>query len=149
VLTLHAARTVEGAEGGASLTDGAIAVSGDRIAAIGPRAELTVRYPDARVRGWPGTLAPARVHEAALPAAPTPRERVHALLRVGATAVLAEHVSADPALREAVARNGLAVLDVSPRPALRTGARADFAVFDTEGRCIATVLAGRLVHRRR
>jgi hypothetical protein len=34
------------------------------------------------------------------------------------------------------------------RPVLAVGARADLAVFAEDGSCLATVLAGRLVHRR-
>lgn len=136
---------------GGVLNDGAVAVSGDRIAAVGPLDRIRAAYPDARVRRWSGVLVPALVHEAPLPVAPGPRERVHALLRLGATAVAAARLDAEPgaaALRTAAARAGLVVL-ASPRPrALVPAARADFAVFDDDGRCVATVLAGRLVHRR-
>ncbi|MEU0844133.1 hypothetical protein ABZ370_32300 [Streptomyces sp. NPDC005962] len=148
--TLHAAPLVRYAlaDGAAELRDGAVLVDGGRVAAIGPLDELRAAHPRARVRQWPGTLGPALVHDGPVPDAPTPRERVHALLRLGATAVLAEHV-ADPALRAAAERNEVAVLD-RPRPAaLAEAGRADLAVFGADGACLATVLAGRLVHRRR
>ncbi|WKU03194.1 hypothetical protein [Micromonospora sp. HUAS LYJ1] len=129
------------------LSGWAVLVDGDRIEAVGPAGELTRAYPMVRVRRWPGTLGPALVHDGPLPPAASPRERVHALLRVGVGAVLAAHL-ADPALRAAVARNDVAVLDTARTPALTVGSRADLAVFADDGRCLATVVAGRLVHRR-
>ncbi|WP_063736801.1 imidazolonepropionase-like domain-containing protein [Streptomyces sp. RTd22] len=149
--TLHAAPVVRYTlgEGGAVLHDGAVLVDGGRVAAIGPLDELRAAHPQARVRQWPGTLGPALVHDGPVPDAPTPRERIHALLRLGATAVLAEHV-AEPGLRAAAERNEVAVFDDRPRPpALTEAGRADLAVFGADGACLATVLAGRLVHRRR
>jgi predicted amidohydrolase YtcJ len=148
VLTLHAAPLVRlTPDDAAPLHDAAVAVDGHRIAAVGPLAELRAAYPHARVRHWDGALGPARVHDGPVPQAPSPRERVHALLTGGATAVLAAYVT-DPELRAAVSRNGLAVLD-RPRPsALVPSGRADLAVLDADGRCLATVLAGRLVYRR-
>jgi hypothetical protein len=100
------------------------------------------------VRRWPGVLGPARVHEGPLPDAPTPREQVHAVLKLGAVAVLAEHADS-PALRAAAERNDLVVLDRTRPAALVDLGRADLAVLDGGGACIATVCAGRLVHRRR
>lgn len=44
------------------LYDGAVAIAGDRIAAVGPRAELVTRYPDARIRSWPGVLTTGLVN---------------------------------------------------------------------------------------
>jgi hypothetical protein len=149
--TLHAAPVVRYTlgEGGAVLHDGAVLVDGGRVAAIGPLDELRAAHPQARVRQWPGTLGPALVHDGPVPDAPTPRERIHALLRLGATAVLAEHV-AEPGLRAAAERNEVVVFDGRPRPpALTEAGRADLAVFGADGACLATVLAGRLVHRRR
>lgn len=52
-----------------------------------------------------------------------------------------------PAVREAVRRSGLRVTE-GPLAELAPGAAASFAVFDGST-CVATVLAGRLVHRRR
>lgn len=153
MLTIHTAPAVRLtlAADDEPLADGAVAVSGERIAAIGPLDELAAAYPDARVRRWPGTLGPALVHDGPLPPAPTPRERIHAVLRLGAAAVLASRLDAEPeadALRTAAARGGLAVLSSARPPALVPTGRADLAAFTADGRCVATVVAGRLVHRR-
>jgi hypothetical protein len=127
-------------------SDGAgVAVDGELVAALGPAAELEAAYPAARVRRWRGRVGPGRLHEGPLPDAPSARERVHALLRIGATAARPEHLT-DPALRAAAGRNNLAVADRAP--VLAVGGRADLAVFGDKGDCLATVLAGRLVHRR-
>jgi hypothetical protein len=72
---------------------------------------------------------------------------VHALLRTGVTAVLAEHL-ADPALRAAAERSDLLVLPTAVAPTLRPDGRADLAVHDVDGTCLVTVVAGRIVHRR-
>ncbi|GAB3054916.1 hypothetical protein [Micromonospora schwarzwaldensis] len=125
----------------------AVLVGGDRVEAVAPLGELTAAYPEVRVRRWAGMLGPARVHDGPLPPAPTPRERVYALFRLGVAAVLDAHVT-DPALRAAAARNGVAVLPAARPPTLVVGDRADLAVFDADGSCRATVVAGRLVHRR-
>ncbi|MGC4894331.1 hypothetical protein [Micromonospora sp. DT31] len=125
----------------------AVVVRDDRVEAILPVAELTDAYPGVRVRRWAGTLGPALVHDGPLPPAPTPRERVHALFRLGVAAVRDAHVT-DPALRAAAARNDVAVLVAARPPTLEAGGRADLAVFDPDGSCRATVVAGRLVHRR-
>jgi hypothetical protein len=150
VLTIHAADEVRrGWEDGApAVQDGAVAVDGGRIAAVGTLAEVRERFPDARVRHWPGVLGPARVHEGPLPDAPSPRERVHAVLKSGAAAVLAEYVDTAE-LRAAARRNDVLVLGHTRLPALAPDGRADLAVLDETGACVATVCAGRLVHRRR
>ncbi|MDO0935494.1 hypothetical protein QQY66_28900 [Streptomyces sp. DG2A-72] len=150
MLTIHAADEVRLVWGsGDSVKGGAVAVEGARVAAVGSLAELTERFPGARVRQWPGgVLGPARVHDGPLPDAPTPRERIHAVLKSGAVAVLEEH--ADTAeLRAAAARNDVAVLPRTRPTAITENGRADLAVFDEKGECMATVCAGRLVHRRR
>ncbi|MEU1630192.1 hypothetical protein ABZ746_33830 [Streptomyces sp. NPDC020096] len=147
MLTIHAATALRRTLDDEPVVGDAVAVSDDRIAAIGPLAELLERYPQARVRRWPGTLGPALLHEGRVPAAPTPRERIYALLRLGATTVRADRVS-DPELRAAARRSGVAVVEAARAPALVPSARADLAVFDDEGACVATVLAGRVVHRR-
>ncbi|MEU9447173.1 hypothetical protein [Streptomyces sp. NPDC048277] len=128
---------------------GAVVVVHDRIAAVGPYDDLRARFPLARVRTWPGALGPAHVHDGPLPDAPSPRERVHAVLKLGATAVLEQHTTS-PELRAAAERNDVAVLPGAARKTaiIETG-RADLAVFDESGECIATVCAGRLVHRRK
>ncbi|XUL88745.1 imidazolonepropionase-like domain-containing protein [Streptomyces galilaeus] len=124
---------------------GAVAVEGARIAGAGTLTEIRARFPGARVRSWPGVLGPARIHEGPLPDAPSPRERIHAVLKLGATAVLAEHVDS-PELRAAAERNDVLILT---HPTVADQGRADLAVFDEAGTCIATVCAGRLVHRLR
>lgn len=145
--TIHAATLLRHTVDDVPVAGWAVAVAGDRIAAVGPLDELVGAHPGVRVRQWAGTLGPALVHEGPLPAAPTPRERVHALFRLGATAVLAAYVT-EPELRAVVERSGVAVL-AAPRPvALIPTGRADLAVHVDDGRCVATVLAGRLVHRR-
>ncbi|MFD5077397.1 hypothetical protein [Streptomyces sp. NPDC058371] len=148
MLTIHAADELRLSWDAAPVTEGAVAVEGDRVAGAGPFEELRRRFPDARVRRWPGVLGPALVHEGPLPAAPSPRERLHAVLKSGATAVLAEY--ADTAdVRSAAARNDVAVLPRAHRRVIIDAGRADLAVFDADGTCLATVCAGRLVHRRR
>ena len=124
---------------------GAVAVEGARIAGVGTPTEIQARFPGARVRSWPGVLGPARVHEGPLPDAPSPRERIHAVLKSGATAVLEKYVDSAE-LRSAAKRNDVQILT---HPTAADQGRADLAVFDEAGECIATVCAGRLVHRRR
>ncbi|MCW3813793.1 hypothetical protein ONA91_04895 [Micromonospora sp. DR5-3] len=145
--TIHAAPLLRLTPDDEPRPDHAVLVSGDRVEAVAPLDELTAAYPEVRVRRWAGTLGPALVHDGPLPPAPTPRERVHALFRRGAAAVLATAV-ADPALRAAAARNDVAVLGAARPSALMVGGRADLAVFGADGACLATVVAGRLVHRR-
>ncbi|TDC61128.1 hypothetical protein E1258_12530 [Micromonospora sp. KC207] len=145
--TIHAAPLLRLAPGDRPVADAAVLVTGDRIEAVASPDELAAAYPGVRVRRWPGVLGPALVHDGPLPPASTPRERAHALFRLGAAAVLAVHVT-DPGLRAAAVRNGVALL-TSVRPAaLVAGGRADLAVFAEDGSCVATVVAGRLVHRR-
>ncbi len=149
MLTIHAADELRTSWDAEPLKDGAVAVEGSTVAAVGPLAELTERFPGARLRHWPGVLGPGLVHEGPLPDAPSPRERVHAVLKGGAVAVL-EAYADSPELRSAAARNEVAVLRGTTRiPAIIEGERADLAVFDGDGLCLATVCAGRLVHRRR
>lgn len=148
MLTIHAADEVRVGWGQEPLKDAAVVVDGNRVMALGPLTEVAERFPGARIRRWPGVLGPALVHEGPLPDAPSPRERVHAVLKVGAVAVLEEYVTS-PDLRSAAARNDVAVLTRTRIPALAAGERADLAVFDEDGACVATVCAGRLVHRRR
>ncbi|SCG47571.1 imidazolonepropionase-like domain-containing protein [Micromonospora halophytica] len=145
--TIHAATLVRRAPGDDPAPGLAVLVTGDRIEQIAPLDELTEAYPQVRVRRWAGTLGPALVHDGPLPPAPSPRERVHALFRAGVGAVAAAHL-ADPELRAAAARNDVVVLDTARPPTLAAGGRADLAVFAEDGSCLATVVAGRLVHRR-
>jgi cytosine/adenosine deaminase-related metal-dependent hydrolase len=135
LLTLHV-----GSEDGI-----AVVVDGERIAALGPAVELEAAYPQARVRRWDGVVTPGALYQGALPDAPSARERVYALLRSGATAAQPA-AFADPELRAAAHRNGLAM--DGHTPTLAVGGRADLAVLAADGSCLATVLSGRLVHRR-
>ncbi|WP_330174222.1 hypothetical protein OG875_12110 [Streptomyces sp. NBC_01498] len=57
MLTIHAAPLVLPV-GAAAVADGAVAVDGDRIAALGPYDEVLAAHPAARVRRWPGLLTP-------------------------------------------------------------------------------------------
>ncbi|WP_327033414.1 imidazolonepropionase-like domain-containing protein [Micromonospora ureilytica] len=147
MLTLHTAALLRRDRDGEPVPEHAVLVSGDRVEAVGPLAELSAAYAGARVRRWPGTLRPGLLHDRPLPPAPSPRERVHALLCTGVTAVLVEHL-ADPALRAAAERSDLLVLATAVAPTLRPGGRADLAVHGVEGTCLVTVVAGRIVHRR-
>ncbi|WP_405870206.1 MULTISPECIES: imidazolonepropionase-like domain-containing protein [unclassified Streptomyces] len=146
--TIHAADEVRCTWDSEPIEDGAVVVGRDRIGAVGTFEELRERFPGARVRRWPGVLGPARIHEGPLPDAPSPRERIHAVLKSGAVAVLEEYVDS-PELRAAAERNDVVVLPRTRPTALRQTGRADLAVLDETGACIATVCAGRLVHRRR
>ncbi|MFE7031188.1 hypothetical protein ACFU9Y_12830 [Streptomyces sp. NPDC057621] len=156
-LTIHAADELRyswddsgpgSGSGPGSVMGGAVAVEGDRVAATGSLAELRERFPGARVRVWPGVLGPGLVHLGPVPDAPTPRERVHALLKSGAVAVLAEYADA-AGLRAAAERTDVVVLAGAVPCVIRPAGRADLAVFGEDGECLATVCAGRLVHRRR
>ena len=84
MLTIHAADEVRTSWDSEPLKDGAVAVDGNRVSAVGLLTEVVERFPGARVRRWPGVLGPGLVHEGPLPDAPTPRERVHAVLKGGA-----------------------------------------------------------------
>lgn len=57
MLTIHAAPLVLPV-GAAAVEGGAVAVDGDRIAAIGPYEDVVAAHPAARVRRWPGLLTP-------------------------------------------------------------------------------------------
>lgn len=148
MLTIHTADALRTRWDAEPLTGGAVAVEGDRVAGVGPLDALLERFPGARVRSWPGVLGPARVHEGPLPQAPSARERLHAVLKSGATAVLLRHADT-PELRTAAARNDIAVLPQPRETVIADTGRADLAVFGADGTCVATVCAGRLVHRRR
>ncbi|UNO44030.1 hypothetical protein [Streptomyces sp. MST-110588] len=73
------------------------------------------------------------------------RRGVQRLLTTGTTSLSGPFTH--PAVRTAVARSGLRDRPL-PQP-LAVGSPADFAVFTEDGTCLATVLGGRLVYRRR
>ncbi|WP_329582726.1 hypothetical protein OG500_22090 [Kitasatospora sp. NBC_01250] len=54
MLTLHRATVLAPSGTAPSIDDGAVLVHGDRIAALGPYAELAAAHPDARLREWTG-----------------------------------------------------------------------------------------------
>lgn len=145
--TVHAATRLRTGADAPPVPDWGVVVSGDRIAAVSPVDDLLTAHPGARVRRWAGTLGPGRLHDGPLPSAATPRERVHALFRLGVTAVLAAHLD-EPGLRAVIDRSEVAVVATPVPVMLAPGGRADLAVWTDDGRCVATVVAGRLVHRR-
>ncbi|MFC8226874.1 hypothetical protein [Streptomyces sp. NPDC057287] len=57
MLTVHAAPLVLPV-GAAGVPEGAVAVDGDRIVALGPVDAVVAAHPAARVRQWPGVLTP-------------------------------------------------------------------------------------------
>jgi hypothetical protein len=63
-------------------------------------------------------------------------------------AVLEQYVDSAE-LRAAAGRNDVLVLPGARSTVIGENGRADLAVLDQTGACIATVCAGRLVHRRR
>ncbi|WP_127361481.1 imidazolonepropionase-like domain-containing protein [Actinacidiphila soli] len=73
------------------------------------------------------------------------RRGVQRLLAAGTTTVAGPFTR--PAVRSAVERSAIRVGAARPG-ALVPADVADFAVFAGDGRCLATVLGGRLVHRR-
>ncbi|MFH8345859.1 imidazolonepropionase-like domain-containing protein [Streptomyces sp. NPDC018045] len=73
------------------------------------------------------------------------RRGIQRLLAIGTTSLSGPFTR--PAVRTAVARSGLR--EPSGPRALAPGAPADFAVFAEDGRCLVTVLGGRLVYRGR
>jgi cytosine/adenosine deaminase-related metal-dependent hydrolase len=60
-LTVHAADVVLPISS-VPIRDGAVAVDGDRIVAVGSRKDLTVAHPRVRVRQWSGILTPGLVN---------------------------------------------------------------------------------------
>ncbi|MCK7623633.1 hypothetical protein MUU72_11085 [Streptomyces sp. RS10V-4] len=107
-------------------------------------------HPDPREAGDLGTAPLTGAALAALAMTETrwgasARRGLQRLLACGTTSLTGPFTR--PAVRTAVHRSGLG----APRPPapLAPGAPADFAIFAPDGTCLATVLAGRLVHRRR
>lgn len=160
----------------------ALAVSDDRVAALGPAPELRAAHPSARVREWQGTVSAGRCADDAVTLLehayhPDPREAdvlgtepltglaldaldlngtrwghsarrgVQRLLGRGVTALVGPFTR--PEVRTAVRRSGLVVWTSPRQPELAAGGRADFTVTAADGRCLVTVIAGRLVYRAR
>ncbi|MFR9756610.1 imidazolonepropionase-like domain-containing protein [Streptomyces sp. TR06-5] len=79
MLTVHAAALVVPGAAVAPLADGAVAVDGGTVTAVGPADELARAHPRARTRHWPGLLTPGLAHRGASPLLehayhPDPRE---------------------------------------------------------------------------
>ncbi|MYT31242.1 MULTISPECIES: hypothetical protein [unclassified Streptomyces] len=117
-------------------------------------------HPDPREAAELGTEPLTGAALAALPMTETrwgasARRGLQRLLAAGTTSLAGPFTR--PAVRTAVQRSGLRQTDhleeteapLSTSVALAPGAPADFAVFAPDGTCLATVLSGRLVHRRR
>jgi cytosine/adenosine deaminase-related metal-dependent hydrolase len=66
LLTLHTAALVVPGAGLPPVAEGAVAVEGSALVAVGPHAELAAAYPQARLRRWPGVLTPGLVHRDAV-----------------------------------------------------------------------------------
>ncbi|MDH6134001.1 cytosine/adenosine deaminase-related metal-dependent hydrolase [Kitasatospora sp. MAA4] len=62
MLTLHRATVLLASPTAPPVSDGAVLVRGDRVAALGRYEELAAAHPEARVRAWEGTLTPGRAH---------------------------------------------------------------------------------------
>ncbi|MER5970167.1 hypothetical protein ABT112_10610 [Streptomyces sp. NPDC002055] len=65
MLTVHIADAVWPGPGREPVPGGAVAVSGTRVAAVGPYAAVVAEHPGARVRRWPGLLTPGLVNRRA------------------------------------------------------------------------------------
>ncbi|SFE75759.1 hypothetical protein SAMN05216251_10588 [Actinacidiphila alni] len=165
MLTLHVAPLLRLTADGEAAPDGAVLVDGGRVVAVGPMDEVAAAHPEARVRRWRGTIGPGLVadgvrvlleetyHEdpndpgRARDRTESVRRGIHGLLTRGVTGVVDDLTDGD--VRAAVDRTGLLRLwPGTTSPGLAPGGRADLAVFDSEGSCVATVLGGRIVHRR-
>jgi imidazolonepropionase-like amidohydrolase len=167
-VTVHAADVVLTMTG-EPLPGHAVVVENAVIAAIGPRSDFTHE----RIRDWPGVLLPGLVN-AHTRLRFDDRVAAHQLLRNGTTtAGWVETLSGDDVDLLAPgpggdAKSRIRAITVDAAQALgldvgtlRVGGRADLAVFDVPpldpyvslithgaGRCVATVMGGRLVHRR-
>ncbi|WP_432095225.1 amidohydrolase family protein [Streptomyces sp. bgisy100] len=65
MLTVHTADALWPGPGREPVPGGAVAVSGTRVAAVGPYAAVVAEHPGARVRRWPGLLTPGLVNRRA------------------------------------------------------------------------------------
>ncbi|MGW1224032.1 imidazolonepropionase-like domain-containing protein [Streptomyces sp. NPDC001478] len=66
MLTIHTAALLLPGGGRAPVPDGAVAVRDTVVAAVGPYEEVAAAHPGARVRRWPGLLAPGLVQDDAV-----------------------------------------------------------------------------------
>ncbi|MEU9174430.1 hypothetical protein AB0D34_42880 [Streptomyces sp. NPDC048420] len=179
MLTIHTADQLTPGDGRPPLPGGAVLVEGRQIAAVEVYDDLAAAHPSARVRRWPGVLTPGLVdpHGPEILEQsyhPDPREdlgdepltgealkaldmtdaRWGASARRGVQRLLAQGTVAvvgplrRPAVIDAVHRSGLTIEHGLTETPLIPGTEATFAVFDTT-ECVATVIRGRLLHRRR
>ncbi|EDY55050.1 MULTISPECIES: hypothetical protein [Streptomyces] len=185
MLTIHTADLLIPGGGKPPLPGGAVLVEGRQLAAVEVYDDMVAAHPSARVRRWPGVLAPGLVNpygpellEQAYH--PDPREelgsepisgealesldmtdtRWGASARRGVQRLLAQGTVAvvgplrRPAVIDAVHRSGLTIehsFTEEPLIPLLPGMEATFAAFETQDltACVATVIKGRLLHRRR
>ncbi|NEB97475.1 imidazolonepropionase-like domain-containing protein [Streptomyces anulatus] len=139
MLTIHAAPLVLPV-GAAAVVDGAVAVDGDRIAALGPYEEVAAAHPAARVRRWPGLLTPGLRQDRALELLtrcyhPDPRESDE----LGELPLWGEEferlaATMDPARRSGSVRRGLQRM-------LRHGTTHLAGPLDTEDPALRTAVA--------
>lgn len=179
MLTIHTADVLAPGGESPALPGGAVLVEGRRITAVGVYDDLAAAHPSARVRRWPGVLTPGLLHPRGSEFLersyhPDPREdlgtepltgealsaltmtdtRWGASARRGVQRLLAQGTVAvlgplhRPTVIDAVHRSGLTIAQGLTQSVLLPGADATFAVFDAP-ECVATVIRGRLLHRRR
>lgn len=113
--TVHVAPVVVTGTG-TLLRDGAVAVDGDRVVAVGLRDVVRAAAPAARVREHRGVLAPGLVDARAVLEPGREREGVHALLRAGTAGAALSGASA--AGLRAAASAGLRAVATAPDPAV-------------------------------
>lgn len=179
MLTIHTADELLRGDGGPPLPSGAVLVEGRQIAAVEVYDDLAAAHPTARVRRWPGVITPGLLnpHGPELLEQtyhPDPREdlgaepltgealssldmteaRWGASARRGVQRLLSQGTVAvtgplrRPTVIDAVHRSGLRIEHGVTPMLLRPGGDATFAIFDAP-ECVATVIKGRLLHRRR
>lgn len=138
MLTLHSAPIVLPIVS-EPISDGAVLVDGDRIAAVGTRAELSAAHPQARERAWDGVLMPGLVNAHAH-SQYTDFEELNSLgepFPVWLSRMIAKRTTFTDAMWQESARRGLhrmlatgttAVADIVTEPvALRPAARSGIA----------------------
>ncbi|NEB00116.1 hypothetical protein [Streptomyces sp. SID13726] len=179
MLTIHTADVLVPGGESPSLPGGAVLVEGHRITAVEVYDDLAAAHPSARVRRWPGALTPGLLHPHGPEFLersyhPDPREdlgtepltgeslsalamtdtRWGASARRGVQRLLAQGTVAvvgplqRPTVIDAVHRSGLSIEQGPMESVLLPGEDATFAIFAAT-ECVATVIKGRLLHRRR